>query len=165
MPIPVAKRKSADHGADDTSRRDTSRRVVLITGAYSGFGAACARRLAASGYRVFGTSRRATFEPPEDDALKRALPAMIPMDVCDTASVQGGVEAVLRAAGRIDVVVCNAGFGIAGAVEDTTVEEAQRQLETNFFGTWRICRSVLSPIRPPGCGIPPDHWSSGQGPC
>jgi NAD(P)-dependent dehydrogenase (short-subunit alcohol dehydrogenase family) len=120
-------------------------RVVLITGASSGIGQACARHLARQGYRVFGTSRRpegVTGEPFE----------MIPMDVTDDDSVRRGVEEVLRRAGRLDVLVNNAGFGIAGAVEDTSVEEAREQMETNFFGVLRLCRAVLPIMRAQGSG-------------
>lgn len=81
MPIPVERRKNAGHDAGVTSRMDTGRPVVLITGASSGFGEACARHLDARGYRVFGTSRRASFDPPGDDTAKQARPAMIPMEV------------------------------------------------------------------------------------
>ena len=51
------------------------------------------------------------------------------------------------AAGRLDVVVCNAGYGLAGAVEDSSVAEVKRQFETNFFGAWRVCRAVLPILR------------------
>jgi len=126
--------------------------VSLITGASSGFGEACARHLAARDYRVFGTSRRASFDAPGRPGPQSAHYRMIPMDVRDTASVQRGIDFVLQETGRIDAVVCNAGYGIAGAVEDTTVEEAQRQLDTNFFGVWRVCRAAMPPMRRRGGG-------------
>lgn len=117
--------------------------VVLITGASSGIGQACARHLARQGYRVFGTSRR-----PEATAEFE----MISMDVTDDESVRQGVEEVMRRAGRLDILVNNAGFGIAGAVEDTSPEEAIAQLETNFFGVLRLCRAVLPIMRAQGSG-------------
>ncbi len=114
-------------------------RVVLITGASAGIGLACARHLSQQGYRVFGTSR----QPP-----KEGLPfEMVRMDVDDEGSVRQGVEAVLDRAGRLDVVVNNAGFGMAGSIEDTSIEEAQAQLETNFFGVLRVCQAVLPAMR------------------
>lgn len=120
--------------------------VVLITGASSGIGLACARYLADRGYRVFGTSRRPEAYPPESFTL-------VEMDVCDDESVRRGVEAVLRSAGRIDVLVNNAGIGYGGAIEDTSLEEAHKQFETNFFGALRLCRAVLPIMRQQGGGL------------
>jgi NAD(P)-dependent dehydrogenase (short-subunit alcohol dehydrogenase family) len=115
-------------------------RTVLITGASSGIGACAASALAAHGWRVFGTRRR----PRED-----ADPAIqwVEMDVCDEASVEAGVRQVLAAAGRIDAVVCCAGFGIFGSVEDVSLEDARRQLDTNYFGVLRVLRAVLPGMR------------------
>jgi NAD(P)-dependent dehydrogenase (short-subunit alcohol dehydrogenase family) len=118
--------------------------VILITGASSGIGRACAEHLQARGHRVYGTSRRAqppglSFEP-------------LTLDVTSDASVAQAVQAVVGREGRLDVVVNNAGFGIAGAAEDTAVDEARDQFETNFFGTMRVCRSVLPVMRQQGSG-------------
>jgi short-subunit dehydrogenase len=77
---------------------------------------------------------------------------MLRMDVDDDRSVQNGVQSILKDAGRVDVVVNCAGFGIAGAVEETSTEEAKAQLETNFFGTLRVCRAVLPTMRAQGSG-------------
>lgn len=115
-------------------------RSVLITGASSGIGAATASALAAQGWRVFGTRRR-----PRPDA--DATVEWIEMDVCDEGSVTAGVERALAAAGRIDAVVCCAGFGIFGSVEDVSIEDARRQLDTNFFGVLRVLRAVLPGMR------------------
>jgi NAD(P)-dependent dehydrogenase (short-subunit alcohol dehydrogenase family) len=122
--------------------------VVLITGASSGIGKACAEHLATKGYRVYGTSRRAPF-PPEG----KSFPKMIQMDVRDNDSVKRGVEYVLSEEGRIDVVVNNAGIGIAGAVEETSVEEAKDIFETNFFGVHRVCRAILPIMREQKSGL------------
>jgi len=121
-------------------------KVVLISGASSGIGLACAGHLARRGYRVFGTSRGTQHagEVPFE---------MIQMDVDDEASVRSGVDLILKKAGRLDVVVNNAGFGIAGSVEDTSIEEARAQFETNFFGVLRICRAVLPTMRAQGSGL------------
>lgn len=120
--------------------------VVLITGASSGIGLACARYLADRGYRVFGTSRRPEAYPAEPFPL-------VQMDVCDDESVRRGVEVVLQRAGRIDVLVNNAGIGYGGAIEDTSLEEAHQQFETNFFGALRLCRAVLPIMRQQGGGL------------
>jgi NAD(P)-dependent dehydrogenase (short-subunit alcohol dehydrogenase family) len=119
-----------------------SDRVVLITGASSGIGEACAEYLGQKGYRVYGTSRRGS-----DNFPPGRFPALMRMDVEDDASVARGVAHILEKEGRLDVLVNNAGFGIAGAVEDTAVDEARSQLETNFFGVFRLCRQVLPYMR------------------
>ena len=77
---------------------------------------------------------------------------MIPLDVTSDESVAAAIGIVLAVEGRIDVVVNNAGFGVAGAVEWTTIDEAREQFETNFFGTMRVCRAVLPVMRQQGSG-------------
>jgi len=116
------------------------RRVVLITGASSGIGQACATYLYQRGYRVFGTSRH----PPISGDVSFE---MIQMDVDSDASVEQGIDFILKRAGRLDIVVNNAGFGIAGSVEDTGIDEAKAQFETNFFGVLRVCRAALPIMR------------------
>ena len=124
---------------------EASGRVVLITGASSGIGEACARYLAERGFRVFGTSRRGA-------RAARDGVEMVAMDVDSDASVEAGVAEVLQRAGRIDAVVNNAGWALAGAVEDTSADEARAQMETNLFGVWRVCRAVLPAMRAAGRG-------------
>lgn len=124
--------------------------VVLITGASSGIGKACAEHLARRGYRVFGTSRRAPFPPTPPLS---GQPVMLQMDVTRDESVQQAVDFIVRETGRLDVVVNNAGFGLAGAVEDTPIEAAKSQLETNFFGVLRVCRAALPVMRAQGEGL------------
>ncbi len=75
------------------------------------------------------------------------------MDVTDDASVAAGVAEVLEVAGRIDVVVNNAGYGLAGAVEDCDLDEVRRQFDTNVFGVLRVCRAVLPQMRARGEGL------------
>jgi len=118
---------------------------VLITGASSGIGAAAARRLVADGFQVFGTSRK-----PRTDAGDGIH--WVEMDVCQDDSVDRGVAAVLEAAGGLDAVVCNAGMGIFGSIEEVTIEDARAQLETNFFGVLRVLRAVLPGMRTAGSG-------------
>jgi NAD(P)-dependent dehydrogenase (short-subunit alcohol dehydrogenase family) len=119
--------------------------VALVTGASSGIGAACATRLAADGYRVFGTSRRAP--PGQTEGIE-----WLRLDVCDADSVATGVRQVIDAAGRIDVLVNNAGMGLAGAVEDTTPEDLVEQLDTNLLGPLRLVRAVAPHMRAQGAG-------------
>ena len=128
-------------------------RIVLVTGASSGFGRAIAAHLAARGYLVYGTSRSAVMPEEATAPAERSLvPIMIPMDVCVDASVDAAVTHILRRHGRIDVLVNNAGFGIAGAVEDTSADELRRQFDTNVFGVLRVCRAVLPHMRRQGGG-------------
>ncbi len=125
-------------------------KVILITGASSGIGQTCAQHLARLGHRVYGTSRRAPFPPGETPS---GVPVMIEMDVDCDESVQRAVDWIVQREGRLDVVVNNAGFGIAGAVEETSVEEARAQFETLFFGALRVCRAALPAMRGQGAGL------------
>jgi NAD(P)-dependent dehydrogenase (short-subunit alcohol dehydrogenase family) len=125
---------------------NSGERVVLITGASSGIGQACATYLAQRGYRVLGTSRQAAFLPATLEWQPGSV-QMIPMDVNEDDSVQRAIVWAVGQAGRIDVLVNCAGYGIVGAVEDTTVEDAKAQIETNLFGVWRTCRAVLPAMR------------------
>ncbi len=126
-----------------TARR---KRVVLITGASSGIGKACAELLSTRGYAVYGTSRR-----PVEDAPP-GYPMLV-MDVTQEDSVQRAVETVLaRERGYLDTVVNNAGYALAGAAEDTSIEEARAQLDANFLGALRVCKAVLPTMRKQGFG-------------
>src|ERR1700722_13468492 len=115
-------------------------RVVLVTGVSSGIGLACATHLAGRGFRVYGTSRRAAGNPVSNVTMLTA-------DVTDDRSVSEAVAAVLEREQRVDIVGSNAGMGVAGAVENTSIEEAKSQLEVNFFGAFRVCRAVLPAMR------------------
>jgi NAD(P)-dependent dehydrogenase (short-subunit alcohol dehydrogenase family) len=129
--------------------------VVLVTGASSGIGRACALHLARRGFRVFAASRRPA---PDLSVLLRAdLPSSarleaVTLDVNEESSVGAAVARILDEAGSLDAVVHCAGFGIGGAVEDTDDDEAKALFETNFFGTLRVCRAVLPPMRRQGAG-------------
>lgn len=126
-------------------------KVVLVTGASSGIGKAIAHALASRGCRVYGTSRAVKpgvyneiFSPGDkNDGFIR----MIQLDVCSEESVKMAVSLVLKEEGTIDILINNAGFGIAGSVEDTTIEEAHNQFDTNFFGVLRMCRNVIPIMR------------------
>lgn len=125
----------------------TAQKVVLVTGASSGIGQACAEHLAKNGWRVFGTSRGASSAPSTSVPFE-----MVTMDVEDENSVRKCVDSVIAWAGRLDAVVNNAGISIMGSVEDTSIEEAKAQLETNFFGVLRVCRATLPILRRQGGG-------------
>jgi short-subunit dehydrogenase len=77
---------------------------------------------------------------------------LVQLDVTDAASVTGAVSAVIQRAGRIDVLVNNAGFGVFGAAEESSVAQAQQLFDTNFFGLVRLTREVLPYLRAQGSG-------------
>ncbi|HET9897836.1 MAG TPA: SDR family oxidoreductase [Streptosporangiaceae bacterium] len=118
-------------------------RVALVTGASAGIGLACADRLAAAGWTVAGASRRGT-------GTGGWTPMV--MNVADPAAVQSGVAGIVADHGRIDALVAAAGWGVAGAVERTTVDEAKAQFETNFWGCVRVTQAVLPTMREQGGG-------------
>jgi NAD(P)-dependent dehydrogenase (short-subunit alcohol dehydrogenase family) len=118
-------------------------RVVLLTGASAGLGRACAERLDAAGWVVVGASRRGTAGGRGESLI---------MDVDDDASVRDGVAGVVDRHGRIDALVAAAGWGLAGPVEQTGIEEAKAQLETNFWGAVRVVQEVLPVMRAQGGG-------------
>jgi NAD(P)-dependent dehydrogenase (short-subunit alcohol dehydrogenase family) len=124
----------------NSSGRQAARQpeVVLVTGSSSGIGRACCDRLATGGRRVYGASRKAVDSVPW---------TYVAMDVTDEASVERAVGEVLRREGRIDALVHCSGVSLAGSFEDTTVEEAKRQFDTNFFGAVRVMRAVLPVMR------------------
>lgn len=120
--------------------------VALITGASSGIGEATAQRLAAAGYKVYGTSRRGA--PPSGRSFE-----MLPLDVTSDESVEAAVNQVIRLEGRIDLLVNNAGFGVAPAgAEESSIEQAKAIFETNFFGLVRMTRAVVPHMRRQGNG-------------
>ncbi len=136
----------------DKMKTDTNR-VVLITGASSGFGQASAEHLSRRGYRVYGTSRKEKAEDGSERTVDGNLSfRMIPMDIREDASVQKGIEIILSREDRLDVVVNNAGYAVAGSVEDCPLEEVKNQIETNLYGTWRVCQAVLPQLREQGSG-------------
>lgn len=121
-------------------------KIALVTGASSGIGEATALRLATAGYRVYGTSRRGI------QAGKRPF-EMLALDVTSDESVTAAVTEVIRREGRIDLLVNNAGFGVAPAgAEESSIEQARSIFETNFFGLIRMTRAVLPQMRRQGSG-------------
>jgi NAD(P)-dependent dehydrogenase (short-subunit alcohol dehydrogenase family) len=122
------------------------RQIALVTGASSGIGKATAERLATAGYKVYGTSRRGA------QTGQRAF-AMLPLDVTSDESVEAAVNELMRLEGRIDLLVNNAGFGVAPAgAEESSIEQARSIFETNFFGMVRMTRAVVPYMRKQGCG-------------
>ena len=116
-------------------------RVVLVTGASTGIGRAIASVLGQRRFMVFGTSRNPANAEPISGVT------FLPLDVRSDASVAACVNAIVARAGRIDVLVNNAGETLRGAIEEATVEEAQALFDTNFFGVVRMTRVVLPHMR------------------
>ncbi len=116
-------------------------RVVLVTGASSGVGQSTARLLAQRGYRVLGTSRN----PP--GAGDTPGVTMLPLDVRSDDSVATCLSSVSRLADRLDILVNSAGYELAGALEELSLDEAKAQFETNFFGVVRMVKAVLPLMR------------------
>jgi NAD(P)-dependent dehydrogenase (short-subunit alcohol dehydrogenase family) len=124
--------------------------VALVTGASSGFGLLACIELARAGIRVFPSMRDPLKRARLDQAAKEAgLPKLdvIRLDVTDQESIDAAVAEVNRKAGRIDVLVNNAGFGMAGFLEDLALAELREQFETNFFGLVAMCKAVAPGLR------------------
>src|SRR5262249_33516824 len=114
--------------------------VVLITGASRGIGLASAILLIERGYTVFVTSRT-----PEQITVSGV--ELLQLDVRDENSVDACVQTVLQRAGRLDILINNAGISLGGAVEEATVDDAKNLFETNFFGVVRMTNAVLPHMR------------------
>lgn len=113
--------------------------VILITGITSGLGKAMAERLNACGHKVYGTCRKDSSRIPGVTYIKA--------DVRDDSSVDDAVNQVISQEGRIDVFINNAGMGIAGPLETTTLENAQMQMDVNFMGMVRFMSRIIPIMR------------------
>jgi short-subunit dehydrogenase len=118
----------------------TEHGIALVTGASSGIGMAVARALRRDGYRVFGTSRKPM--PDTSDGV-----TMLVCDVVNDASVQNVIDEVLSRAGRIDLLVNNAGIGLLGGAEESTAAQAKDLFDVNVFGVIRMTNAVLPAMR------------------
>jgi NAD(P)-dependent dehydrogenase (short-subunit alcohol dehydrogenase family) len=121
------------------------RQVAIVTGASAGIGEATARALAAAGYRVFGTSRK----PP---ASRVPGVEYLVLDVTSEQSVKAAVAQVLDQAGRIDLLVNNAGVGLVAGAEESSIEQAKSLFDVNLFGVIRMTKAVLPIMRRQGSG-------------
>ena len=121
-------------------------KIAIVTGASSGIGVATAELLANSGYKVYGTSRKGA------QAIQRSY-NMIALDVNSEASIEAALKEVIKIEGRIDLVVNNAGFGVApGGAEESSIEQTKMIFDTNFFGVVRMTRAVVPYMRKQGEG-------------
>lgn len=122
--------------------------VVLVTGASSGIGEAAVRAFLAGGYRVYAGARRVGKMEP----LREAGAVVHSLDVTDERSVKALVDAIYENEGHLDVLVNNAGFGVYGAIEEVSIDEARGQFEVNLFGIARLTQLVLPGMRENGAG-------------
>lgn len=114
-------------------------KVILVTGASSGFGKIIAVALAKEGYIVYGTSRK---KAEDFERIK-----MLTLDITENESVQAAINKIIAEQNHIDVLINNAGMGISGALELATDEEISLQMNTNFIGVVRMCNAVLPYMR------------------
>ena len=122
------------------------KKVALVTGASSGIGEAVAEVLASAGYKVYGTSRRGA--KPGERSFE-----MLSLDVTSDASAEAAVREVIRANGRIDLLVNNAGFSVSpAAAGESSIEQTRAIFDTNFFGLVRMTNAVLPQMRKQGSG-------------
>ncbi len=123
----------------------------LITGCSSGFGRAVAAAALARGDTVVGTLRQPG-QCAEFEALAPGRAFACLLDVRDSAQIEAVAQAAVKRLGRVDVLFNNAGYGLLGAVEETSADEARAILETNFLGTFLMTRTLLPQFRRQGSG-------------
>ena len=129
-------------------------KIILITGASTGFGRDTAEALARAGYHVFAAMRDiAGRNRGHADALRSQKIGVVELDVTDDASVDRAIASTLAEAGRIDVLVNNAGIASAGVSEAFTADQAKVLFNTNVVGVLRTTRAVLPAMRAAGDGL------------
>ncbi len=121
-------------------------KVILITGASSGMGYAAAQLFAKNGWQVFAGARRVSKIP------RAANIHALSLDVTDSTSNQAFVATAVREAGRVDVLLNNAGYGEYGPLEEVSMANARKQLETNLLGAAELAQLVLPTMREQGTG-------------
>jgi short-subunit dehydrogenase len=114
-------------------------KVILVTGATAGIGQAIAEHLHHQGHKVYGTGRKTS-------GLTKSF-NLISLDLNNTSSVNQAVDGIIMKEGRLDVLVNNAGMGLAGAIEETSEEEVTKLFDTNLLGLHRTCAAVIPHMR------------------
>ena len=120
------------------NKMTTMNKVIIVTGASSGFGKAIAERLSQHGHKVYGICRR-QMEHPSITYMQG--------DIRDTNRIEQIVKEIYTKENRIDVLINNAGMGLGGALELTSWDEIKLQMETNFYGCVNVCQKVLPYLR------------------
>jgi NAD(P)-dependent dehydrogenase (short-subunit alcohol dehydrogenase family) len=124
-------------------------KIILITGCSSGMGLEAALLLAGKGHKVYATLHKLDSESTVQECAKKAGCGItcLELDVTKPATIKKAVDTIIKNDGKIDVLINNAGFGVAGAVETLTIEEFQKQFDVNYFGTLRCIQEVLPYMR------------------
>ena len=132
----------------------TDQRTAVITGASSGIGEACARAFAREGLHVVLAARRLDQleRVASDITSSGGMATVAACDVTDPTQVQRVVAEALARTGRLDVMVCNAGLGYNGRLDETGVETMRRLMEVNYFGTFHAARAAVAHFRSVGRG-------------
>ncbi|MFQ5421687.1 MAG: SDR family oxidoreductase [Anaerolineae bacterium] len=133
---------------------------ILVTGSSSGFGKLTAKTLAKAGHQVFASMRGVTGKNEDKAQQFRDWAAeenlhleVVELDITDQNSVDNAMRSILEKAGRIDVVVNNAGTGNVGVLEGYTIEQMQQIFDVNVFGAFRVDKAVLPLMRRQGSGL------------
>lgn len=122
-----------------------TKKIVLITGATSGIGKETALLLTEKGFVVYGTAR---------NIENKTLPfRLLPMDVRDDESIAKAIGTILAEAGKIDILINNAGVGITGSVEELPMDELKNVFATNFYGAISLMQAVLPSMRTQKSGL------------
>jgi NAD(P)-dependent dehydrogenase (short-subunit alcohol dehydrogenase family) len=138
-----------------SSSPDNQRQLVaIVTGSSGGIGLATSLALARKGYLTYATMRNlAKRDSIQSVADKQHLPIrVVQLDVTDENSIKKAIQSILSEAGRIDLLVNNAGYALTGAFEDIGIDEIEAQYETNVFGVIRVTQAVLPIMRKQGSG-------------
>ena len=134
------------------SRQPTACSVALVSGSTSGIGLACVKLLASRGWRVYAGYRDARKLPILRSETAGLDVRPIRLDVDQAASVDRAVSTLIHKEGKIDALVNNAGFALAGCWEDLSDGDLSAQMETNVFGCLRLVRAVAPVLRAQGSG-------------
>lgn len=127
-----------------------NQQIVLLTGASAGIGKAAAELLMKKGVIVYGASRSGCEEKSDQESKGKII--SVKMDVNNESDIRQVVQQIIEKHGKLDVVIANAGNGIAGAIEETSIDEVRYQFETNFFGVVKTIQACLPVFRKQGFG-------------
>ncbi|WP_313920724.1 SDR family NAD(P)-dependent oxidoreductase [Tahibacter sp.] len=122
--------------------------TILVTGASSGMGKDTAMRLLRDGHTVYVAARR--LDQMQDLKDLGAIP--VKMDITQDEDILAAVRTITSVHGGVDVLVNNAGFGMYGSVEETSIEDARYQFEVNLFGLARLTQLLVPAMRERGAG-------------